>query len=61
MGVKGVYGKGPINRKKHLELAKDAEEKAEKEKDWNKKGSLKNLARQHRNVAETGDPEGKKK
>lgn len=63
MGKKGVYGKGPIDRSRHLRLAEDAEARAAKEPNRQKRENLENLARQHRNIAETGSsepPKGKK-
>lgn len=57
MGKKGVYGKGPVAKATHNKLAEEAEAKAAKENNRERRESLENLAKQHRNIAETGNPE----
>lgn len=47
MGVKGVYGKGPVDISRHQELADDAGKKAAATRDPDRKRSLENLRDQH--------------
>lgn len=55
---------GAINRETHQKMAEEADKKADAvktvtSKDVEHKQDLRNLAREHRNVANTGNPEGK--
>jgi len=52
-----VGSKGPVNRATHIKLAEEAEARAAKESNREKRESLENLAKQHRNIANTGKPD----
>lgn len=52
MGVKGVYGKGPVDISRHQELADDAGRKAAKETNRDKRLSLEHLQKDHQAIVD---------